>query len=505
MADYILSIDQGTTSSRAIVFDHSGSIVSTGQKEHEQIFPKAGWVEHDPEEIWVNVREVVGLALTRANLTHNDIAAVGITNQRETAVVWDRTTGKPVYNAIVWQDTRTQKICDELAAMGGGAERYKDKVGLPLATYFSGPKIRWILDNVEGAREKAERGDLAFGNTDSWVVWNMTGGVDGGVHVTDVTNASRTMLMDVRTLTWDESIASDMQIPMSMLPGIRSSSEVYGPGRQGGMVPGVPIAGILGDQQAATFGQACFEPGTAKNTYGTGNFMLLNTGTDPIFSKNGLLTTVCYKIGDQPQVYALEGSIAVTGSLVQWLRDNLGLIKEAPEIEQLAGTVEDNGGAYFVPAFSGLFAPYWRGDARGVLVGLTRYVNKGHIARAALEATAFQTREVLDAMNADSGVDLTELKVDGGMIANELLMQFQADILGVPVVRPKVAETTALGAAYAAGIAVGFWKGEQDVIDNWAEDKRWTPSMDSDARDKTYRNWKKAVTKSFDWVDADVD
>ena len=504
MADYILAIDQGTTSSRAIVFDHSGSIVASGQKEHEQIFPKAGWVEHDPEEIWVNVREVVGLALTRANLTHRDIAAIGITNQRETAVVWDRITGKPVYNAIVWQDTRTQKICDELAAMGGGAERYKDRVGLPLATYFSGPKIRWILDNVEGAREKAERGDLAFGNTDSWVVWNMTGGVDGGVHVTDVTNASRTMLMDVRTLTWDESIASDMQIPLSMLPEIRSSSEVYGNGREGGMVPGVPIAGILGDQQAATFGQACFEPGTAKNTYGTGNFMLLNTGTEPIFSKNGLLTTVCYKIGDQPQVYALEGSIAVTGSLIQWLRDNIGLIKEAPEIEALAATVEDNGGAYFVPAFSGLFAPYWRGDARGVLVGLTRYVNKGHIARAALEATAFQTREVLDAMNADSGVDLTELKVDGGMIANELLMQFQADLLGVPVVRPKVAETTALGAAYAAGIAVGFWKGEQDVIDNWAEDKRWTPNMDSEHRDRTYRNWKKAVTKSFDWVDEDV-
>ena len=504
MADYILAIDQGTTSSRAIVFDHSGSIVASGQKEHEQIFPKAGWVEHDPEEIWVNVREVVGLALTRANLTHRDIAAIGITNQRETAVVWDRTTGKPVYNAIVWQDTRTQKICDDLAAMGGGAERYKDRVGLPLATYFSGPKIRWILDNVEGAREKAERGDLAFGNTDSWVVWNMTGGVDGGVHVTDVTNASRTMLMDVRTLTWDESIAADMQIPLSMLPEIRSSSEVYGNGREGGMVPGVPIAGILGDQQAATFGQACFEPGTAKNTYGTGNFMLLNTGTEPIFSKNGLLTTVCYKIGDQPQVYALEGSIAVTGSLIQWLRDNIGLIKDAPEIETLAATVEDNGGAYFVPAFSGLFAPYWRGDARGVLVGLTRYVNKGHIARAALEATAFQTREVLDAMNADSGVDLTELKVDGGMVQNELLMQFQADILGVPVVRPKVAETTALGAAYAAGIAVGFWKGEQDVIDNWAEDKRWTPDMDSEHRDRTYRNWKKAVTKSFDWVDEDV-
>lgn len=505
MADYILAIDQGTTSTRAIVFDHSGSIVSTGQKEHEQIFPRAGWVEHNPEEIWVNTREVVGLALTRANLTHNDIAAVGITNQRETAVVWDRKTGKPVYNAIVWQDTRTQKIADDLAALGGGNDRYKERVGLPLATYFSGPKIRWILDNVEGAREAAERGDLAFGNTDSWVVWNMTGGVDGGVHVTDVTNASRTMLMNIDSLTWNEEIAAEMGIPMSMLPEIRSSSEVYGHGRPGGMVPGVPIAGILGDQQAATFGQACFEVGTAKNTYGTGNFMLLNTGTTPVPSKNGLLTTVCYKIGDAPQVYALEGAIAVTGSLVQWLRDNIGLIKDAPEIEQLAATVDDNGGAYFVPAFSGLFAPYWRGDARGVIAGLTRYVNKGHIARAALEATAFQTREVLDAMNADSGVDLTELKVDGGMIANNLLMQFQADILGVPVIRPKVAETTALGAAYAAGIAVGFWQGEQDVIDNWAEDKRWEPSMDADHRDKMYRNWKKAVTKTFDWVDADVD
>ena len=501
---YILAIDQGTTSSRAIVFDHSGQIVESGQIEHEQIFPRAGWVEHDAEEIWKNTREVVGLALTRANLTYKDIAAVGITNQRETAVVWDRTTGKPVYNAIVWQDTRTQKIADELGALGGGADRYKDKVGLPLATYFSGPKVKWILDNVEGARAKAEAGDLAFGNTDSWVLWNMTGGVDGGVHVTDPTNASRTMLMNLDTLTWNEDIANDMGIPLSMLPEIRSSSEVYGTGREGGMVPGVPIAGILGDQQAATFGQACFEVGMAKNTYGTGNFMLINTGTSPVPSKNGLLTTVCYKIGDQPTVYALEGSIAVSGSLIQWLRDNLGIISSAPEIEELAKTVDDNGGAYFVPAFSGLFAPYWRSDARGALVGLTRYVNKGHIARAALEATAFQTREVLDAMNADSGVNLTELKVDGGMVQDELLMQFQADILGVPVVRPKVAETTALGAAYAAGIAVGFWNGEQDVIDNWAEDKRWEPNMADDERDRQYRLWKKAVTKTFDWVDDDV-
>ncbi|MBO3085128.1 glycerol kinase GlpK [Cellulomonas fengjieae] len=501
---YVLAIDQGTTSTRAIVFDHSGQIVQTGQTEHEQIFPRAGWVEHDAEEIWKNTREVVGLALTRANLTYRDIAAVGITNQRETAVVWDRTTGKPIYNAIVWQDTRTQKIAEELGALGGGADRYKSKVGLPLATYFSGPKVKWILDNVEGARAKAEAGDLAFGNTDSWVLWNMTGGVDGGVHVTDPTNASRTMLMNLDTLTWNEEIAADMGIPMSMLPEIRSSSEVYGVGRAGGMVPGVPIAGILGDQQAATFGQACFEVGTAKNTYGTGNFMLINTGTEAIPSKNGLLTTVCYKIGDQPTVYALEGSIAVTGSLIQWLRDNLGLIKTAPEIEKVAATVDDNGGAYFVPAFSGLFAPYWRSDARGALVGLTRFVNKGHIARAALESTAFQTREVLDAMNADSGVDLTELKVDGGMVQNELLMQFQADILGVTVIRPKIAETTALGAAYAAGIAVGFWNGEQDVIDNWAEDKRWEPTMDADERDRQYRLWKKAVTKTFDWVDDDV-
>ncbi|HWJ85991.1 MAG TPA: glycerol kinase GlpK [Cellulomonas sp.] len=506
MADskYVVAIDQGTTSSRAILFDHGGQIVATGQKEHEQIFPRAGWVEHDAAEIWDNVREVVGLALAKGNATARDIAAIGITNQRETAVVWDRKTGKPVYNAIVWQDTRTQKICDELGALGGGAERYKDRVGLPLATYFSGPKIRWILDNVDGAREAAERGDLAFGNTDSWVVWNMTGGVDGGVHVTDVTNASRTMLMNLDTLTWNEEIAGEMGIPLSMLPEIRSSSEVYGTDREGGLLAGVPISGILGDQQAATFGQACFEVGHAKNTYGTGNFMLLNTGTSPIPSKNGLLTTLCYKIGDQDAVYALEGSIAVTGSLVQWLRDNLGIISSAPEIEQLARSVDDNGGAYFVPAFSGLFAPYWRSDARGALVGLTRYVNKGHIARAALEATAFQTREVLDAMNADSGVDLTELKVDGGMVQDELLMQFQADILGVPVIRPKVAETTALGAAYAAGIAVGFWSGEQDVIDNWAEDKRWEPALADDERARQYRSWKKAVTKTFDWVDDDV-
>jgi glycerol kinase len=499
---YVLAIDQGTTSTRAIVFDHSGSIVSVGQKEHEQIFPRAGWVEHDAREISANTRHVVGQALAKADLNTGDLAAVGITNQRETAVVWDRHTGEPVCNAIVWQDTRTQAIVEELGALGGGAERYKAKVGLPLATYFSGPKIRWILDNVPGAREKAENGDLLFGNTDTWTLWNLTGGVNGGVHATDVSNASRTMLMDLDTLAWDAGIAAEMGVPLSMLPEIRSSSETYGVGT--GVLAGVPIAGILGDQQAATFGQVCYEPGTAKNTYGTGNFMLLNTGEEKVASKNGLLTTVCYKIGDQRPVYALEGSIAITGALVQWLRDNLGIIGSASEIETLARGVEDNGGAYFVPAFSGLFAPYWRADARGALVGLTRFVTKEHLARAVLEATAFQTREVLDAMNADSGVALTELKVDGGMVANELLMQFQADILDVHVVRPKVAETTALGAAYAAGLAVGYWNGLDDLRVNWAEDKRWVPGMAADERERIYRNWKKAVTKSFDWVDSDV-
>ena len=500
---FVMAIDQGTTSTRAIIFDHSGKIVATGQKEHEQIFPKAGWVEHNAKEIWDNVRSVVADALSKASLNSGDMAAVGITNQRETTLVWDKSTGEPVYNAIVWQDTRTAKIIDDL---GGeeGQDKYKARVGLPLATYFSGPKVKWVLDNVEGARAKAEAGDLVMGTMDSWVLWNMTGGVDGGVHVTDVTNASRTMLMDLKTLSWDESIAEDMGIPMSMLPEIKSSAEVYGEGRARGLLPGVPIAGILGDQQAATFGQACFEPGMAKNTYGTGNFMLLNTGEEIVPSKNGLLTTVCYKIGDNKPIYALEGSIAVTGSLVQWLRDNLKIIGSAPEIEELAATVEDNGGAYFVPAFSGLFAPYWKSDARGALVGLTRYVNRGHIARAVLEATAFQTREVLEAMEADSGVKLAELKVDGGMTGNELLMQFQADQLGVDVVRPVVAETTALGAAYAAGIAVGYWGGEQDVIDNWAEDARWTPQVEEGERDRVFRNWKKAVTRTFDWVDDDV-
>ena len=501
---YILAIDQGTTSSRAIVFDHAGRIVSTGQKEHEQIFPRAGWVEHNPIEVWDNVREVVAQALSKASINHNDLAACGITNQRETTVVWNKETGQPVYNAIVWQDTRTAKIVEDLGG-AEGQDKYKARVGLPLATYFCGPKVKWILDNVEGARADAEAGKLLMGTMDSWVLWNMTGGKDGGVHVTDVTNASRTMLMDLNTLSWDAEIAADMTIPMSMLPEIRSSAEVYGVGRGQGLLPDVPIAGILGDQQAATFGQACFEVGMAKNTYGTGNFMIMNTGEEIVPSKNGLLTTVCYKIGDKKAIYALEGSIAVTGSLVQWLRDNLQMISSAPEIEDLAKTVEDNGGAYFVPAFSGLFAPYWRSDARGALVGLTRYVNRGHIARAVLESVAYQTREVLDAMEADSGVKLTELKVDGGMTANDTLMDFQADQLGVPVVRPVVAETTALGAAYAAGIAVGYWDGEQDVIDNWAEDKRWEPTGEAEERERLYRNWKKAVTRTFDWVDADVE
>ena len=503
MSDYILAIDQGTTSSRAIIFDKSGTIKSTGQLEHEQIFPKAGWVEHDPKEIWNNTREVIGQALSKANLTRHDIAAIGITNQRETAVVWDRTTGEPVYNAIVWQDTRTQSIVDKLAK-DGGVDRYKEIVGLPLATYFSGTKIVWILDNVEGAREKAEAGDLMFGTTDTWVLWNLTGGVNGGVHVTDVTNASRTLFMDLKTLSWRQDILDDFGVPASMLPEIKSSSEVYGHAESNSLLREVPIAGILGDQQAATFGQAAFDAGEAKNTYGTGNFLIFNTDTEIIHSKNGLLTTLGYKLGDEPAHYALEGSIAVTGSLIQWLRDNLGIISSAADVEKLAGTVEDNGGAYFVPAFSGLFAPYWRADARGALVGLTRYVNKGHIARAALEATAYQTREVLDAVNADSGVPLTELKVDGGMIANNLLMQFQADILGVPVVRPVVAETTALGAAYAAGLAVGFWSDLDDLRKNWQEDSRWEPKMEEEERERLLRNWKKAVTKTFDWVDEDV-
>jgi len=501
---YIAAIDQGTTSSRCILFDHDGRIVSVAQTEHEQIFPRSGWVEHDPETLWTNTREVAALALAKADLPRGSVVAIGITNQRETAVVWDRTTGKPVYNAIVWQDTRTDRLIDELAG-DAGVDRYREATGLPLSTYFSGPKVRWILDNVEGAREKAEAGELAFGTVDSWIVWNLTGGVgngtqEPGVHVTDVTNASRTMLMNLRTLQWDPQICAAFGIPMSMLPQIRSSSEVYGYARERGPLAGVPVAGILGDQQAATFGQACLSPGEAKNTYGTGNFLLLNTGTTPVRSEHGLLTTVCYRIGDAPAVYALEGSVAVTGSLVQWLRDNLGIIRTAAEIEDLAATVPDNGGAYFVPAFSGLFAPRWRPDARGVIAGLTRFVNKGHLARAALEATAYQTREVIEAMRADSGVDLSTLKVDGGMVVNRTLMQFQADILGVPVVRPVVAETTALGAAYAAGLAVGFWEGEDDIRRNWAVGDTWEPALDEAERERLYGEWNKAVERTYDWA-----
>ncbi|MFQ3657977.1 MAG: glycerol kinase GlpK, partial [Anaerolineae bacterium] len=467
------------------------------QKEHQQIYPKPGWVEHDAMEIWIRTQEVISGALSKAGVNFNDIAAVGITNQRETAVVWDRKTGRPVYNAIVWQDTRTDVICNELAAQGG-QDRFREKVGLPLATYFSGPKIKWILDNVEGVRARAEAGDVIFGNIDTWLIWNLTGGSQGGVHVTDVTNASRTMLMNLETLDWDDEILSIMGIPKAMLPAVKSSSEVYG--TASGALGGIPVSGDLGDQQAALFGQTCFDVGEAKNTYGTGCFMLLNTGTKAVQSKNGLLTTLGYKIGDHAAVYALEGSIAITGALVQWLRDNLKLIEKSSDVEILAKEVEDNGGIYFVPAFSGLFAPYWRSDARGVIVGMTRYVTRGHIARAALEATAFQTREVLDAMNKDSGVNLTALKVDGGMVFNDLLMQFQSDILGVPVVRPKVAETTSLGAAYAAGLAVGFWSKVDDLRANWGKDKEWTPQMDATKREELYAGWLKAVTRTFDWV-----
>jgi len=498
MPKYVGALDQGTTSTRFMIFDHGGQVVAIHQKEHEQIYPKPGWVEHDPAEIWARSQEVIRGALDKAGISAADLAAVGITNQRETAVVWDKNTGKAVYNAIVWQDTRTDVIVNEFAK-DGGQDRLRGKTGLPLATYFSGPKVKWILDNVDGARAKADAGDLLFGNIDTWCIWNLTGGVNGGVHVTDVTNASRTMLMNLETLDWDDEILGLMGIPRSMLPAIKASSEVYGTAK--GDLEGIAVAGDLGDQQAALFGQACYDPGEAKNTYGTGNFMLLNTGTKVVPSKSGLLTTLGYKIGDQPAVYALEGSIAITGALVQWLRDNIGLITSSAEVEALAATVEDNGGVYFVPAFSGLFAPYWKNDARGVIAGLTRYVNKGHIARATLEATAWQTREVLDAMNADSGVALTALKVDGGMVYNELLMQFQSDVLGVPVIRPQVAETTALGAAYAAGLAVGFWSTVDDLRQNWAKDKEWSPKMDPGERDKEYRFWKKAVTRTFDWVE----
>ena len=501
MAKYVAAIDQGTTSTRCMIFNHSGESVGIHQLEHEQIYPKPGWVEHDPMEIWARTQDVIKGAMEKAGITTKDLAAVGITNQRETTVVWDKNTGKPLHNALVWQDTRNADVVAEMAK-DGGQDRFRPQVGLPLATYFSGLKVKWLLDNVPEVRAAADAGDAIFGNIDTWVIWNLTGGPNGGVHVTDVTNASRTMLMNLDTLSWNEEIAAAMGIPMSMLPAIKSSSEVYGYTLEDGPFGGrLPIAGDLGDQQAATVGQACFSAGEAKNTYGTGCFMIMNTGTEIVPSNNGLLTTMCYKFGDEKPVYALEGSIAITGALVQWLRDNLKLISSAPEVEDLAKTVDDNGGIYFVPAFSGLYAPYWKDSARGVIAGMTRYVNRGHFARATLEATAYQTREVLDAMNADSGVDLTALKVDGGMVFNELLMQFQSDVLGVPVVRPKVAETTALGAAYAAGLAVGFWKNTDEMRENWGIDKTWQPEEGTKASTEYYAQWKKAVTKSFDWTD----
>jgi len=481
-----------------MIFDHAGQVIAVAQKEHEQIFPKPGWVEHDPVEIWQRTQEVIAIALEKSGSKPGDIAAVGITNQRETTVVWNKLTGLPYYNAIVWQDTRTDVICNELAK-DGGQDRFRAITGLPLATYFSGPKISWLLDNIPGLREDAEKGLALFGNIDSWIIWNLSGGPRGGVHSTDVTNASRTLLLNLATLEWDKAMLAVFQIPPAMLPPVFPSSGIFGYAK--GTLEGVPIAGDLGDQQAALFGQTCFLPGEAKNTYGTGCFMLMNTGTSPVPSQSGLLTTLGYKIADQPAVYCLEGSIAIAGALVQWLRDNLKLIEKSGDIEYLARTVEDNGGIYFVPAFSGLFAPYWRNDARGVIVGMTRYINRGHIARAALEATAYQVREVLDAMETDSGVRLTTLKVDGGMVVNNLLMQFQADILNVPVVRPQVAETTALGAAYAAGLAVGFWANFDELRSNWGKDREWQPGMDDSSRSRLFSGWKKAVSRTLNWIE----
>jgi len=505
MGQYIAAIDQGTTGTRCILFDHDGRPVIWAYEEHEQLYPQPGWVEHDPAEIWEKTQKVIRQALTQGNIPTGAIAAVGITNQRETTVVWDRRTGEPLYNAIVWQDTRTKGLCDALARESDlGQDRFRAKVGLPLATYFSGPKIKWLLEHVPAVAEAAARGDALFGTTDTWVIWQLTGGVRGGVSITDVTNASRTLLMDLHTLQWDAEILKTLGIPASMLPEIRPSSAPRPYGftlKDGPFGEAIPVTGDLGDQQAALVGQTCFSPGEAKNTYGTGCFMLLNTGAEIVPSKSGLLTTLGYKFGDAPAVYALEGSIAITGALVQWLRDNLGFFDRAPQIEGLAREVEDAGGMYIVPAFSGLFAPYWRSDARGVMVGLTRYINKHHICRAALEATAYQTRDVLEAMEKDSGVALTALKVDGGMVANTLLMQFQADILGVPVVRPIVTETTALGAAYAAGLAVGFWKDTGELRQNWGVDHIFQPGMEMARKEALYAGWKKAVERTFDWVE----
>jgi len=498
VSEYVGALDQGTTSTRFIVFDRDGRIVAVDQREHEQITPQAGWVEHDPLEIWQRTREVLGGALAKSGLEAGDLVAVGITNQRETSVIWDRQTGEPIYNAIVWQDTRTASLVRQFAG-DQGVDRLRQRVGLPLSTYFSGPKISWMLDHVDGARARAEAGELAFGTIDSWVLWRLTGGREGGVHATDVTNASRTLLMDLHTLEWHGPSLELMGVPRAMLPEIRSSSEPYGE-ISGTAVGGTPVAGILGDQQAALFGQTCFVAGEGKNTYGTGSFVLLNTGQE-IVSTDRLLTSVAYKRGSQPTTYALEGSIAVTGSLVQWLRDRLRIIDSAPEVEALARTVDDNGGVYMVPAFSGLFAPYWRDDARGVIVGLTMYAGQGHIARAALEAIAWQTREVVDAINEDSGVPFRELRVDGGASANDLLMQLQADVLDIPVVRPAVSETTALGAAFAAGLAVGFWSDQEELRERWTEERRWEPAMSVEDREREYAMWKKAVSRSLDWVD----
>ncbi|HET7727023.1 MAG TPA: glycerol kinase GlpK [Candidatus Limnocylindrales bacterium] len=496
-ARFVGALDQGTTSTRFILFDRDGAVVSADQREHRQLYPQPGWVEHDPLEVLERTNEVVAGALRAAGASAADLAAVGITNQRETTVAWERATGRPVHHAIVWQDTRTADLVRELAA-DGGQDRFRPETGLPLATYFSGPKLRWILDHVEGAEARAREGELLFGTIDSWLIWNLTGGPAGGRHVTDVTNAGRTQLMNLATLTWDETILRVLDIPRAVLPRIASSSEVYGEGT--GLLAGVPIAGDLGDQHAALFGQTCFEPGEAKNTYGTGCFLLLNTGGAPVPSRHGLLTTLGYQLGDAPPVYALEGSIAIAGALVQWLRDELGLIGSAAEVEALARTVDDNGGVHVVPAFTGLFAPYWRSDARGAILGLTRGANRGHFARASLEAVAWQTREIMDAMAADAGRPLTRLSVDGGMVGNELLMQLQADVLGVPVVRPTVTETTALGAAYAAGLAVGFWSNLDQLRSNWRADREWTPQMAGDERERRYATWKKAVTRTFDWL-----
>ncbi|ACI52085.1 glycerol kinase [Gluconacetobacter diazotrophicus PA1 5] len=499
MTSYVGAIDQGTTSSRFIIFDRQGRIASVAQKEHRQIYPRPGWVEHDPVEIMNNTNEMIGAALARANLAAEDLAAVGITNQRETTVLWDRETGRPLHNALVWQDTRVDQLVTTFAA-DGGQDRFRQVTGLPLASYFAGLKLRWLLDNVDGARAKAEAGQALFGTIDSWVIWNLTGGPNGGIHVTDVTNASRTQLMNLETCDWDRGMLDVFAIPAACLPKIVPSSFVYGEIATP-TLKGTKIAGILGDQQAALVGQTCFSPGEAKNTYGTGSFLLMNTGVKPVQSKAGLLTTLAYQFGEERPCYALEGAIAITGALVQWLRDNLKLFDIATQIEPLARSVEDNGGIYIVPAFSGLYAPYWKENARGVIAGLTRYVTRAHFARAALESTAYQVRDVVEAMESDSGIRLTSLKTDGGMVANELLMQFQADILNVPVVRPKVVETTALGAAYAAGLAVGYWSNTDDLRANWEIDKTWTPSMPEDRRAHYTKSWKKAVQRSFDWVD----